>query len=295
MGKSIYVNGERIDDDMLQQELELLQRRYLEQGTSYQELEDKQDEVAEDARQNAIERMILIQQARQVEATPSAEDIEREFEDLLAKHGGAEQFQREFKKNKGSERRIKERIADGIRLERYFDRICADIAAPGEDECREYYESNPARYEYPEMLRAAHIVRAPSAGQPPQALITEMMNTREEILKGASFGDTADSYSQCDDNGGDLGWFPRGQMVQEFEDVIFGMDVGDVSEVFQTSFGFHIAKLLDRRPAGTREFEDVRYEIENELFDQKKNARIGEIVDELRKSAEIEEREESQD
>jgi len=213
--------------------------------------------------------------------------LEREFEELLEKHGGAEQFQREFRKNKGSEQKIKDRIADGLLLERYFDRICADVEAPGEEECRLFYESNPARFEYPEMLRAAHIVRAPSAEQAPQALIAEMMNMREELIKGAPFADMADSRSQCDDNGGDLGWFPRGQMVPEFEEVVFKMQPGEISDVFQTPFGFHIVKLAERRPGGLREFDDVRYEIENLLFDQKKNERIGEVVDELKKDSTI--------
>lgn len=287
----IYVNNEMVDADMLQQELDMLLQRYQEQNTPPEELQSKQDQVREDAKQNAIERMILVQQAREEVDPPDAEEIEMEFSDLLDKHGGSEKFEREFKKNPGSKKKIKDRIADGLRLERYFERICADVQIPNEDDCRQYYEADPARYEFPEMVRAAHIVRAPGDGQNPQELIAEMMNVREKLLKGAPFADAANAFSQCDDNGGDLGWFPRGQMVPEFEQVVFELEAEQISDVFQTPFGFHIVKLIGKRPGGRRDFEDVRYEIENELLDQRKNERIGSVVDELRKDAEIAERE----
>ena len=283
---TIYVNNEEIAQDMLEQELQMLVERYRTE-LAPDEMQRREEQIRDDARENAIERMILIQQARREIEDPDPEEVQEQFDHLLEQHGGAEGFERQFRKDPGARDRIKSRIADGIRLEQYFDQICAEMDSPGEDECRAYYEQNQEQYQFPEMLRASHIVRSPEEGQRPEQLIAEMMNMREELIKGAPFADMADSRSQCDDNGGDLGWFPRGQMVPEFEEVVFKMQPGEISDVFQTPFGFHIVKLAERRPGGLREFDDVRYEIENLLFDQKKNERIGEVVDELKKDSTI--------
>lgn len=284
----IFVNKEEVVDDIIQQELQMLLQRYRQEMTP-EELQEKQSEIQEDAKQNAIERMILTQQAREEIDDIPEEEIESRFEDLKAQHGGKEEIEKNFDLTPEVEKQIKGRIADGIKLDRYFDEKTRDIETPTEEECRENYEAHRDDFRHPEMVRAAHIVRQPAQGQSEPELLADMMNTREQILKGASFEDLANSRSQCDDEGGDLGWFPRGEMVPQFEEAVFNMQPGEISDVFQTEFGHHIVKLLERREAETPEFEEVRYEIENRLLEERKNQLIGEIVDELRKDAEIEE------
>lgn len=285
----IYVNNEEVPVDIIEQELQMLFERY-QQELSPEELQDRSDEVRKDARENAVERMILIQTARSEIDDPDEDEVQEQFEHLLEQHGGADGFERQFRQDPGAPDRIKARIADGIRLDRYFDDVCGNIESPSEEDCRRYYDENGARFQYPEMLRVSHIVRMPQDGQPAEQLIAEMMNIREEVVKGAPFAEVANAQSQCDDNGGDLGWFPRGQMVPEFEKVVFNMQPGEISDVFQTPFGFHIAKLVEKRPGGMRDFDEVRYEIENDLLDEKKNEKIGELVDELKKDAVVEEK-----
>ncbi len=77
----------------------------------------------------------------------------------------------------------------------------------------------------------------------------EAKKLREEILGGRSFADVAAEVSMCPSgaNGGDLGYFGKGQMVKEFEDAAFSMNVGDVSEPIQTQFGWHLIYLTDKQ------------------------------------------------
>lgn len=284
----LYVNKERVADDMLQQELQMLLQRYRQEMTS-KEMEQREEDIREDAKQNAIEKLILIQKAREDIDEIPPEEIDRRYGELLEQHGGEEGLRQRIDLTEEVEQEIKESVKDDCKLEQYFEKLTADIGAPDEGECRKYYEENTASFEYPEMLRASHIVRQPVEGQPPELLMAEMMNTREALLKGGDFAVMANEHSQCDDDGGDLGWFPRGQMVPEFEDVVFNMEPGEISDVFQTPFGFHIVKLLDKRESGCRDFEDVRYEIENSIIEARKNEVIGQAVDNLRESAVIEE------
>ncbi|MBA7672333.1 Chaperone SurA [subsurface metagenome] len=78
-------------------------------------------------------------------------------------------------------------------------------------------------------------------------------------------------------------------MVEEFEDVVFNLNVGEISDVFRTRFGFHIARLYDRKPGVVPALEEVRDHIKNELAEQMRAKAIEEFVDELKTRAKIEE------
>lgn len=77
----------------------------------------------------------------------------------------------------------------------------------------------------------------------------EAKKLKEEILTGKPFEDVAAEVSLCPSgaNGGDLGFFGKGQMVKEFEDAAFSMEIGEVSDPIQTQFGWHLIKLTDKR------------------------------------------------
>ncbi|MCX6627586.1 MAG: peptidylprolyl isomerase, partial [Candidatus Solibacter sp.] len=94
-------------------------------------------------------------------------------------------------------------------------------------------------------------------------------------------------YSDCPGRGGDLGYFARGQMVEEFDAVVFSLEPGQCSEIFRTPFGYHIAKVLDRRAECIRPLAEVKADIEALLFEQKKQRRIEQCIDALRAKANI--------
>jgi parvulin-like peptidyl-prolyl isomerase len=81
----------------------------------------------------------------------------------------------------------------------------------------------------------------------------------------------------------------RGQMVEEFEDVIFNLGVGQVSDIFRTRFGFHIAKVYAREPAAVAALEDVKGRITELLSEQIRSEAIDNFIDGLRNEAKIEE------
>ena len=117
-----------------------------------------------------------------------------------------------------------------------------------------------------------------------------MMNIREKVIGGADFAALANEQSECDDNGGDLGFFPRGAMVEEFEKVAFSLEPGDISEVFPTQFGYHILKVFDKKPASVREFSEVEASVRNELMAEMRRLKMAEFLDELKDGATIEDR-----
>ena len=110
-----------------------------------------------------------------------------------------------------------------------------------------------------------------------------------ELKNGAAFEIVVEKYTDCADQGGDLGSISRGQMVEEFEDIVFNLGVGQVSEVFRTRFGFHIAKVYGRYPPAVPDFEEVKDRITKILREQMRENTIHEFIDSLKNKAKIEE------
>jgi len=283
---AILVNGEEVGDALIQQELQMLRERYA-QEMSQQEMDEQQAKIESDARENAVERVLLMQKARQEIAEVRAEEIEARFMALKGRHDGDEEFAKRFELSAEDEVKIRADIEDGVRLEKYFDELCKDAVRPGEVDSQAYYDEHREEFLVPEMVRAAHIVQHPSTDCPVEKVYADLLNVRERLIAGEDFDVLARENSHCNDGGYDLGYFARGQMVPSFEDIAFVTPVGEYSDVFQSEFGYHILKVLDHKEETYREYKEVRYDIESMLFDARKNEAIGAMADELRSSAEI--------
>lgn len=124
---------------------------------------------------------------------------------------------------------------------------------PTEDEVRAYFNQHRAEYERPEMvvLNYVSLPRTPSALDE-QDIELRLEDVADAVRDGESFAEMAKSYSEgpSGPNGGDLGWFGRGAMVPEFEDVAFSLGVGEISDPVKTQFGYHIIMVDDKRGRG---------------------------------------------
>jgi len=135
------------------------------------------------------------------------------------------------------------------------------------DEIQDLYNVDLARFVEPEQIRARHILLKTDKGAEPektQAVQVQAKQLQEKIKNGVEFSALAKKYSQDEataGTGGDLGFFNRGTMVGPFEEAAFALQPGEVSEVVETPFGYHIIKLEEKKPRRVRPLEDVREEI----------------------------------
>lgn len=141
-----------------------------------------------------------------------------------------------------------------------------------EEDLSRYYTENAARYTTPEERRASHILIAADKSLP--AAEREKAKAKAEALLAElsknpdSFAELAKKNSQDPGSavkGGDLDFFGRGAMVKPFEDVAYGLKVGETSGIVETDFGYHIIRVTDKRGGDKRSFDSVRSEIETEV------------------------------
>jgi peptidyl-prolyl cis-trans isomerase C len=131
------------------------------------------------------------------------------------------------------------------------------------------------------------VKHTPEDGDPAPAL-EALRAVEAELHAGANFEELARRHSDCPDDGGDLGWFPRGQMVDEFDEVVFNLPAGQISPIFRTTFGFHIARVLGRKPAHPAALKEVEAAIRERLAEQKRKHALDRLLDHLRARAVIE-------
>lgn len=175
----------------------------------------------------------------------------------------------------------------GVRIERLVARVTAKVEPPKRKEVVAFYTKHREAFEQPEQIRAAHIVKNVDENQSEETARASIELAQQELQKGRPFAEVADEFSDCAGKGGDLGYFERGNMVEAFDDVVFNLEPNQVSPIFRTEFGFHIATLLERMPAGIRPFSEVSSQIEQQFLEEKKQEKLNAYLDQLRIGADI--------
>ncbi|MBK5298403.1 MAG: peptidylprolyl isomerase [Vicinamibacteria bacterium] len=160
----------------------------------------------------------------------------------------------------------------------------SDIAA--------FYEKNPERFQQGETLRASHIlvvVPADANAQARAALRARADAALKAAKAGQDFAKLARQYSQDSSaqRGGDLGFFPKGQMVPAFDQAAFALAPGQVSDLVETQFGYHIIKAIEKRPARIVPFVEVAGQIQQFLEQEQRQEKSKALVDQLKAKGKV--------
>ena len=175
----------------------------------------------------------------------------------LAKYGEEEKLD-ETEKFKAILENARKDILVQMAIGKIFEKITIS-----DEEIREYFEANKARFAKGASVHAKHI-------------LVDSEDKCNELLEsivsgGKAFEDVAKESSTCPSgaNGGDLGEFGKGQMVKEFEDAAFAAEIGHVVGPVKTQFGYHLIKVEDKKEAEDAKLDDVKEQIKSEIMQKK--------------------------
>ncbi len=145
-----------------------------------------------------------------------------------------------------------------------------------DEEAKKFYDENPERFNAGESVNASHILVKTEE---------EAANIRSEIESGSiTFAEAAKKYSSCPskENGGELGTFGRGQMVKEFEDAAFSMNVGELSAPVQTQFGYHLILLNEKNESTVLSYDEVAPQLKEQLLSEKQQKAFASKINQLK-------------
>ena len=190
----------------------------------------------------------------------------------------------------------KQRIKKGMRYQRLVEAQFGDEANITEEDAQKYYSENKGKFETPERVKASHILLKTQSADPnadpeqvKQQALAKVQDLLIQIKQGADFVTLAKEHSEGPSapKGGDLGFFGAGQMVKPFEQAAFALKVGQVSDIVETRFGYHIIKLTDREEAIVTLFEEAKDDIIAQLENQKKGEFARQYLESLKAEANI--------
>jgi len=168
-----------------------------------------------------------------------------------------------------------------IIVERFFKKEIEEKVNVTPEEIKRFYTENPEEAKSPEEVRASHILLKTRE---------DAETVKKKLKAGSRFDDLAKQYSidpGSKNKGGDLGYFKKGMMVPEFDAAAFSLKVGEVSDIVETRYGYHLIKVTDKREGKKRNFDEVSSELENKLLRKKRKERFDTLVAELKSKAKI--------
>jgi parvulin-like peptidyl-prolyl isomerase len=283
---TLIVNGEKIEDSAIKQEAERLRPDY---ERVFPDLDPKEREAQlfDWSKENVIERVLINQEAKKSEEKIPPEQIDSALAKIKEQYTDPKELYKAL--DVEDDAGIKDQIEMQMRVEQRLNEVCKDLPDPPQADIQEYYEQNAEQFKTQESARVAHIVKYVNWQTDEETAYNAIKEAHDELKNGAAFEVVVDKHTDCADSGGDLGYVVKGQMVEEFEDVIFNLGTGEVSDIFRTRFGFHIAKVYDRKAAAIAELKEVKDQIVGTLQEQIRSKAIDDFIDTLKEKAKIEE------
>lgn len=290
---AIKINGFEITDQMIDYEVERAINFYLMQGIPQAEIDKDKAAIREAAIEHCIATRLMLEEADRQGIKASDEHIKDQLEKIAKSNGGMEEFEKRVKASGASLEMVKAQIDFNFKLMTVEKNAVEKVPAATEDEARKYYDAHKNQFCEEEQVNAQHILITPKSksDEDKAAALEEIKAIRQRIVDGADFIKEAELHSACPSgkqNGGSLGWFGRGMMVKEFEDAAFSMKPGDLSDVIETQFGYHIISVYDRENARQLEFEEVKAEAINAATSIAKEMERSRFIEELKAKATIE-------
>jgi peptidyl-prolyl cis-trans isomerase C len=284
------VNGQTIGAAAVQAEINGVLGRMQEQGRKPSEAE------MASLRESVLEKMIklelLSQESKKAGIVVSSTDIDNELKGYKKGFADDNAFAKALGEAGITEAVLRKQIGKNLAIKKFIDTKFKSKAQVTEQEAKDFYNKNQDKFKQPEMAHARHILIAAKETESKadkNRKREKLVQIKKQLKDGADFAGLAKQFSDCPskERGGDLGFFPRGQMVKPFDQAVFKMMPGDISEIVETEFGYHLIKLEEKKHAKTVSFDEAKAKITDYLTQEKITINIEAFIAEAKGKATI--------
>lgn len=266
----------------------------LQQNRMTQPLDAETSKKVEEAALNQlIAKELLYQAGKKLEIKDIDKKVAERVAQGKARFPSTAEYEKMLKEVSMNDKDVETFTREELVIDNLLDKEVSSKITVTDAEAKKFYDDNLDKFKRGEMVRASHILIGVDKDATPEAK-KQAKEKAEAILKklkgGADFAALAKDDSTCPSKarGGDLGFFGRGQMVPEFEKAAFALKPGEISDVVETQFGYHIIKVTDKKAPETVKFDEVKERIDQYLKQQKVQQAIQQYIEELRGKAKVE-------
>lgn len=252
------------------------------------------EKMKQDVLDQLVDRELLYEESTKFPVEDADKQVAEEFEKIQSRFPDAAAFQKAYESEGLTEAGLKDLLGRQVSVRNYVEKqIVPQVSVPEEDVAK-FYEENQEKFKVPEQVRCSHIlirVLPTATAEEKEAARKKAQDIQVRCAAGEDFAALAKEFSEdpgSGPSGGDLGFFARDRMVKPFAEAAFALKVGEVSEVVESPYGFHIIKMTERKDASQRSLDDVKDQIESYLKAQVLDAKVRAQIAELKKDAKIE-------
>jgi peptidyl-prolyl cis-trans isomerase C len=254
---------------------------------------DRRDEIMRGALDQLVVYTLLSQESRNRGIKIEDAEIDAKMAQLKGQFPTQDAFDKALKERGMTFESLRKDARVDLSVTKLIEAETAALPGPSDLEAKDFYDKNPQRFKQEESVRASHILvrvdeKADAATK--KKARAEIDAVLKQVKAGGDFAKLAQQHSQDGSaaQGGDLNYFAKGAMVPAFDKVAFELKPGQVSDVVTTPFGYHIIKVIDRKPGRTVPFEETSEQIKQFLSQQKKQQHQEAFIEGLRKKSKIE-------
>lgn len=255
---------------------------------------DKRDEVLRGVLDQLVAFHLLAQESRARKLPIADADVDARLAEIRKSFPTEEAFKQGIAAQGLTVDQLKSQAKTSLEVAKVIDAEVNSKVAVQDPEVSTFYQQNLERFKQGDSVHAAHIlIGVPQNATPEQK--AEAKTKAAAVLKtvkaGADFAIMARANSQdtgSAQNGGDLGFFPKGQMTPAFEEAAFKLKPGTMSALVETPFGFHIIKVIERRAPRTAPFPEVAGQIKDFLMQGQREQKLEQFVEQIKAKGKIE-------
>ncbi len=243
-------------------------------------------EIFERGATQIAERKLILRAAAAAKTAVSAEELGQALQSEFDRAGGEEGFRKALEGAQVSYDHVKENIRETLLINKFLNGIAESGPKITEEEIRRAFDADAGADKTASVRHILLLTQGKTDAEKAEAR-TRIEGLLARAKAGEDFAELAKLYSEdpgSKDNGGLYEDFGRGMMVPPFEEASFSVPVGEISGVVETTFGYHVIKVVGRKKE-TRPFEEVRGEIESRLKEQKQGSVVQDFVQGLKDKA----------
>lgn len=244
---------------------------------------------------NILDSLIVLNVLENYAGKNNFKVTQKEIDDAYQKIVKSYPSESDFEKDLVAKKINKDFLMDQVSSQVLRDKIYADATKNitiSDAEVKKYYDDNKeSLFKVPEQIQVSHIVikfNVPEGQELTEQLKKEANDkikaVQEKLKSGEDFAALAKSYSEdtaSKENSGDIGFISAGQTIKEFEEAAFALKVGEVSDIVETTFGYHLIKATDHKDEYIKDFSEVTDTIKSYLLKTKQNGEWEKFVSDL--------------
>jgi peptidyl-prolyl cis-trans isomerase C len=255
---------------------------------------DQRDRVSRGVLDQLIAYRLLMQETKSRNIEVPDTEVDARIAQIKQQFPSEDEFKKQLAQRQMTVEQLRSDAKSDMQVAKMLETEVNTKVAVQPNDVNTFYQQNPDKFQQPERVRASHILirtEENADAKAKEAAKAKAADLLKQVKAGKDFAELAKQHSQDPGSavqGGDLGFFQQGQMVGAFERAAFALKPGEVSDIVETPFGFHIIKMAEKQAARTVPIDEVKPQIEQFLQNQQRQQKTQAFIETLKSKGKVE-------